>query len=595
MIRARLLLCLAWFLVGVASVRAAPNVILIVADDQGYGDMACHGNPWLKTPNLDRLHAESVCLEDYHVDPVCTPTRAALMTGRFCTRVGAWTVTEGRQVLYGDEKTMADVFVASGYRTGMFGKWHLGDSFPFAPQHRGFQDVVCHRAGGVDEIGNPTGNDYFDDIYFRNGVPEKFTGYCTEVWFREALRFIGTGGRSGQSPTTDRPRPAARPFFLYLPLNAMHSPFRVAENYWQPYAAQGIPEERAKFFGMIANFDENLGRLLDALRDAGLERDTIVIFMGDNGTAAGANGRGGLAEDGFNAGMRGKKGSVYEGGHRVGCFVRWPARLRGGVKVEQLVSHHNWLPTLIEWCGLTAPAEVRFDGRSIAPLLEGKGTKWPERTLFVQRQGNRVQKGTVERKDTDDPHWAVLTERWRLVNSELYDIAADPGQAKDIAAKHPDVVQRLFAAYESHFEDAAPRRANTLLRLGAPQENPTTLTVRDWQPTEGKVIWKPEQLSDDTLFINGFWTVHAVRAGRYAIRLSRFPDDAMQPMGASEAWLRIGDTEQRKPIDPSDVSATFHVDLPIGAMQVNTALKDARTGKERGAYHVSVRFLSVGE
>ena len=316
--------------------------------------MSCHGNPGLKTPNCDRLHAESVRLDDYHVDPVWTSTRAALMTGRYCTRVGAWTVTDGRQLLNPNEKTMGDVFAASGYRTGMFGKWHLGDPFPYAPQYRGFHDVVCHRAGGVDEIANPTGNLYFDDTYFQKGKPEKFSGYCTDIWCDEALRFIRAKD--------------VKPFFANLPLNAMQSPFTVAEKCWRPFAAQGIAEERAKFFGMIANFDENLGRLLGLLRDSGLERDTIVIFMGDNCSAAGINGKGGKGEDGFNAGMRGKKGSVYEGGHRVGCFVRWPARFKRGSKVEQLTAHRDWLPTLIELCGLKAPDGVKFAVRRIRDM-----------------------------------------------------------------------------------------------------------------------------------------------------------------------------------------------------------------------------------
>ena len=167
-----------------------PNVILIVTDDQGYGDMSCHRNPWLKTPNLDRLYAESVRLEDYHVEPVCTPTRASLMTGRYASRVGAWTVTEGRQLLKPDEVTMADVLSDSGYRTGMFGKWHLGDPWPYAPRFRGFQTVVRHLAGGIDEIGNAIGNDYFDDTYYRNGSPEQIHGYCTDVFFAECQRFI---------------------------------------------------------------------------------------------------------------------------------------------------------------------------------------------------------------------------------------------------------------------------------------------------------------------------------------------------------------------------------------------------------------------
>ncbi|MCM2375227.1 sulfatase-like hydrolase/transferase, partial [Aporhodopirellula aestuarii] len=273
-----------------ASNQTQPNVLIIVTDDQGYGDMSCHGNPWLKTPHLDRLHAESVRLQNYHVDPVCTPTRAALMTGRYSTRVGAWAVTEGRQLLRADEVTMADVFSASGYRTGMFGKWHLGDPWPYAPRFRGFQNVVRHLSGGIDEIGNPITNDYFDDTYYRDGTLDRIEGYCTDVFFEECQRFIAE--KSDQR------------FFAYLPLNAMHSPHTVDERYSAPFTAQGHSDTRAKFFGQIINFDENLGRLLDSLDTQGIADNTIVIFMSDNGTAAGVDT--GNPKDGFNAGMRGR-------------------------------------------------------------------------------------------------------------------------------------------------------------------------------------------------------------------------------------------------------------------------------------------------
>ena len=574
-----------------------PNVILIVTDDQGYGDMSCHGNPWLKTPNLDRLHAESVCLEDYHVDPVCTPTRAALMTGRYCTRVGAWAVTEGRQLLNPNEKTMGDVFAASGYRTGMFGKWHLGDPFPYAPQYRGFQEVVCHRAGGVGEIGNPTGNDYFDDTYYRNGKPEKFKGYCTDIWFDELLRFtkaarsLDSMRQPGLSSQPHKPRP----FFAYLALNAMHSPFTVAQEYSKPFLAMGHPEERAKIYGMIVNFDENLGRLLDALREWGLERNTIVIFMGDNGTAQGIGGRG--LHDGFNAGMRAKKGSVYEGGHRVACFVRWPARLKAGRRVEQLTCHRDWLPTLIEWCGLEQPANVNFDGRSIAPLLEGATKDWPETTFFVERQADQLKKGalTAHAKVRTLPQFAVLTEQWRMVNGELYDIVADPGQKRDVGAGHPDVVNRLFAAYEHWFDDVAGHGGvYTRFFIGAQEENPTAFTVRDWHPTEGRVIWKPEQLADDNLFVNGFWAVQATSAGRYQIRLSRHSQGAPKPVDASAARLKVGAVKQHKQVNRSDASVTFVVELRPGPTELQTWLTDAATGKDRGAYFVEVSLLGSG-
>ncbi|WP_236622207.1 arylsulfatase [Novipirellula maiorica] len=558
---------------GMASER--PNVILILTDDQGYGDMSCHGNPWLKTPNLDRLASQGVRLEDYHVDPACTPTRAALMTGRYSSRVGAWTTTQGRQLLNPEKVTMADVFAASGYRTGMFGKWHLGDTWPYAPRFRGFQNVVRHLAGGIDEIGNPIGNDYFDDTYHRNGVAENISGYCTDVFFEECERMISQSSE--------------QPFFVYLPLNAMHSPHTVASKYSAPFIADGHSEERSKFFGQIINFDENLGRLLECLESQQLSDNTIVIFMGDNGTAKGASGR--MPEDGFNAGMRGRKGSVYEGGHRVACFVRWPAKLESGRKIDELTSCRDWLPTLIEWCNLDVAKGTHFDGQSIAGLLEGRGDEWPDRTMVVQRQSDRP---TLELspKKYGMPHYAVMTQKWRLVDGELYDIIHDPGQKKNIAAEHSDVVGKLQSRYEKHFADVFATDANyTRFQLGAPEENPTRLTVRDWHPTEGNVIWKQEQLGDDSLAINGFWAANVVRSGQYRIRLSRFPEDAPAAMNVRDVRLKIGDIEQTRIISPNDASVVFDMELPVGETLLQSWMTDATTNKQRGAYFANIEFM----
>lgn len=285
---------------------------------------------------------------------------------------------------------------------------------------------------------------------------------------------------------------------------------------------------------------------------------------------------------------------MYEGGHRVACYVRWPARFTAGRKVEQLTAHRDWLPTLIELCGLQAPAGEKFDGRSMAPLLDGNAKSWPERTLFVDRQTDQLEMGspTAPTNAWSLPQFAVLTEQWRLVNDELYDVAADPGQKHNIAAQHPDVVKDLFAAYQKHFSDVTGQSAYTRFLIGAPEENPTLFTVRDWHPTEGRVIWKPEQLSDDTLFINGFWAVEVVRPGRYAIRLSRYPQDAEKAMGASEARLKFGDIEQTKTIAPDADAVTFEFELKEGPALLQTWLKDAASGRERGAYHISAGLVA---
>ncbi len=565
---------------------ARPNVILIVTDDQGYGDMSCHDNPWLETPNLDRLHDEGVSLDDYHVDPVCTPTRASLMSGQYCSRNGAWGVTIGRQLLNPDLPTMADIFAAGGYATGMFGKWHLGDAYPYAPRHRGFQDVVRHLAGGIDEISNPEGNNYFDDTLYRNGEPEKFEGYCTDIFFDETIRLVKENREN--------------PFFIYLATNAMHGPFTVAEQYSDRFRELGHPEDRSKFYGMIENFDENLGRLFVALEENGVDENTLIIFMGDNGTAGGVSSKN--DNGGYGGGMRGKKGSVYEGGHRVACFARWP----GGLKprtVEELTSVRDWLPTLIDLCGLEKPEGAKFDGTSIRPLLEEEAESWPDRTFFVERQDDILVKAPLKPgggKRAQYPNYAVVTEKWRLVNGELYDIENDPAQANDIAKAHPEVVQQLYADYGAWFDDVASHKSEyTRFLVGDSAENPTLLTVRDWHPTEGPVIWKKEHLFDDEKFLNGFWAIDVVADGTYEFCLSRHQDDAPHPMKAIEATIRLVDDEgseasavgESKEIQPSDTDVTFTLDLKRGPAILQTALMDEGGHRVRGAYFVTVKRL----
>jgi len=340
--------------------KKRPNVVLVMTDDQGYGDLGCHGNDVIVTPNLDKLHARSVRLTDFHVDPTCSPTRSALLTGHYSTRTGVWHTIMGRSLLGKHETTVADIFIFStnGYRTAIFGKWHLGDNYPFRPQDRGFQEVLIHGGGGVGQGPDYWGNDYFDDTYFHNGKEKKFEGYCTDVWFDGALNFIEAN--------------KSQPFFCYIPTNAPHGPYNVADKYSKPYRDKGVKGNQANFYGMVANIDENMGRLMRRLKELDLEDNTILIFMTDNGTSGGHAG-----------GMRGKKGSEYEGGHRVPFFVRWPAGgLDGPGDIGWLSAHVDVLPTLIELCGLKKPRGLAFDGTSLARLLKDKTSKWPDRTLI---------------------------------------------------------------------------------------------------------------------------------------------------------------------------------------------------------------------
>jgi len=548
-------------LAGEASRRTRPNVILVMTDDQGYGDLACLGNRVIKTPNLDKLHAESTRLTDFHVDPTCSPTRSALMTGRFSLRTGIWHTIMGRSLMRRDEVTMGDVFSANGYKTGVFGKWHLGDNYPFRPQDRGFGETLVHGGGGVGQTPDFWGNDYFDDTYRHNGVPEKQKGYCTDVWFDGAMKFIDANRN--------------RPFFCYLPTNAPHSPFRVPEKYSRMYRnKKNVPN--ANFYGMITNIDENIGRLVKKLKELDLEKNTILIFMTDNGTSAGSR-RG----KGFNAGMRAAKGSQFDGGHRVPCFIRWPGGgIEAGRDINQISAHIDLLPTLIDLCNLKRPKGVSFDGASLSPLLLKKGDAWPDRTLFVDSQ--RIEHPRKWRKS------AVMTQRWRLVNGKnLYDMEADPSQKKNVAAEHPDVVEKLRREYDGWWADVSKRFDEYCeIVIGSDRETPSRITCHDWHGRS--VPWNQGAIRKGPA-ANGFWAVEVEKDGRYEFRLRRWPLEVKdKDIEAVKARLKIADADEIIDIPDGASDATFTVQLKAGKTRMQTWLTNGN-GVSRGAYYVYVK------
>ena len=557
---------------GTRPARAArkPNVILVMTDDQGYGDLSCHGNPHLKTPNLDRLHGESTRLTDFHVSPTCAPSRAAIMTGRHNNRVGVWHTIMGRSILQRDERTMADYFNAAGYRTGIFGKWHLGDNYPYRPQDRGFQEVLVHGGGGVGQTPDFWGNNYIDDTYFHNGTPKPFAGYCTDVWFDGAMQFI------------EENRDA--PFFCYLPTNAPHHPYIVPPEFSAPFKDAGMKDDPANFYGMLANFDQNMGRLLGQLDALQLADNTIFIFMTDNGTAAGDGG-----------GMRGAKGSEYEGGHRVPCFIRWPGGgIRANADLPMLTSQTDLLPTLLELCGLKASAARPFDGISLKPWLAEPNTPEPDRAIVVDSQ--RIELPEKWRKS------AVLEKDWRLVNGEeLYDLTSDPEQKNNVASAHPDRVTRMREIYDAWWESISPAFDDFCpLVIGAMGQGPSQLNAHDWHVEQAQIPWHQKHILQG-LKGNGFWAIDVAEDGEYQFDLRRWPLETDAPINAaidggtalaiSEARIAIAGLEQSKPVNPEDRHARFTLKLNKGETRLNTTFT-GNNNEERGAYYCIVERVS---
>lgn len=562
-----------------------PNVILVMTDDQGYGDLGCHGNPILKTPELDAMHAESVRFTDFHVSPFCTPTRAALLTGNHPGYTGAYRTSSGRCMMHPDEKTVADLFAGAGYATGMAGKWHLGDNAPHRPQDRGFQDVVWHRCGGVGQASDYWGNDYFDDTYERVtpgskvGTFEAFEGYCTDVFFREGMRFIEENQEE--------------PFFLYLSLNAPHGPYYVAPEWAAPYKGNK-DVTNPNFYGMIANIDHNMGLLRKHLAKLELDENTILIFMTDNGTAAGAKFKGLDSEAllGYNAGMRGKKSSVYDGGHRVPFFIHWPkGGLTGGRDIDTIGAHIDILPTLAELCDIQVGPGYDADGLSLKTLLDGDTEAWPRTHHVVQYHG-----GAYGRALPPGPlaYSTVLTERWRLVNSDgqfLFDMDADPAQRTDVSAEHPDVVKRLRALYDPFWAKVSPRLTPVRIDLGSPAEPKTALCSQDWHMKTGNPPWNFGSIRKLPK-VTAPWLVDVKRPGRYRFTLRQWPAEANKPVIAVRAKVEIAGKQAERGVETGSKDVAFEMELPAGPTELLTYLYN-ETGEAGGAYFTDVEFIAA--
>ncbi len=531
-----------------------PNIIIILTDDQGYGDLGCHGNSRLRTPNIDRFARQSIECTHFHSSPVCTPTRASLMTGRYNYRTRAIDTYLGRAMMDPEEVTLAEMLRAAGYRTGIFGKWHLGDNYPMRPMDQGFQETLVHRGGGIGQPADlPNGSHYMNPVLLHNGRIERFRGYCMDVYTDVALRFIEGDRR--------------QPFFVYLATNTPHTPLEVADSYASPYRAMGLDDDTAHVYGMIANIDENVGRLLARLEALGHEQDTIVIFLTDNGAQQ---------RNRYSAGLRAGKGTVYDGGIRVPFFIRWPAGLKGGLQMHRIAAHIDVTPTLLDACGIPQPPGIRFDGLSLMPLLKDHSAVWPERTLYFQ-----WHRGDVPELYRD---CAARSERWKLVSHlgkgnepsiELYDMIEDPGEERNVAAASPEIVKRLRDGYEAWFRDVSSTRGYDppRIHLGAPQENPATLTRQDWRgPRAG---WNADSL--------GYWEVQVSAAGRFEVTL-RFP----AVRGDSTARFRLGGVVAAKPVRKGMTVITMdQVTIPAGAGRLEAWLEDS--GKPVGVHYVDIR------
>lgn len=484
-----------------------PNVVLIMTDDQGFGDLSIHGNPHLQTPRIDALGRSGVRFDRFYVNSFCAPTRAALMTGRYPLRTSCHGVTHNREAMRAEELTLAEALGSAGYRTGCFGKWHNGAQFPYTPIGQGFDEFLGHMSGHI--------NLYFDATLVRDSQPAKTEGYVSDVFTDEAIKFVQAN--------------KARPFFCYLAFNAPHSPYQVPDRYFEKFKAKGFDDTVAAFYGMCENIDDNVGRLLDTLDMEGLSENTIVLFLTDNGGTAGVKI--------YNSGMRGGKTSVHEGGSRVPLFMRWPAAGWKAQVVEPIVSHIDLVPTLLDLCGVEKPSGPPLDGISLRPLLEGKDDAWSKRVLFTHNPIN----------ETNRYPGAVRTQQYRLVREikgrsggssatpndrsasawQLYDMQQDPGEKHDVSAEHPDVVARLSGLYEKWYDDtSSPPPSRMPVPVGHAEQNPVEIHAPQSYHDEPLHFYSGPGFANDWLTnwtsakAKVWFDIDVVNAGTYEVELA---------------------------------------------------------------------------
>ena len=537
-----------------------PNIVLIMTDDQGWAQVGFHGNPHIRTPTLDRMAAESAEFTQFYVEPKCAPTRAALLTGRHGYRSGVVDTYLGRTLMAPEAETLAELLAADGYVTGIFGKWHLGDNYPLRPMDQGFDESLVHRGGGIGQPAGPPGNRYWDPVLEHNGQSEPYEGYCTEIFTDALIEFI----RNNRD----------RPFFGYLATNVPHAPFHVDEEYIEPYREAGLPENTARVYGMIAEFDENLDRLLNELETLRLATRTIVIFLTDNGPT----------QQTYTAGLRERKGSAHDGGTRVPFLFRWPGRVEAGRKIDRIAAHVDVVPTLLDAAGVE-DGSVQFDGVSLWPLLAGETAPgdWPDRTIYLQNH-----RGDVPQLNRNA---SARNQRWKIVQPlgkatdpmpegaafQLYDMSVDPGETNNLAEEHPEIVAEMREGYEEWFRDVSSTRGFEAVRihLGSPHEPLATLSRFDWRGDTD------DRAREDSL---GYWPVVVEQAGRYDITL-RFAGPLPAP-GA--ARLSVGEAGLAVDVPAGAESADFRaVELQAGPTRLQGRVEF--DGLVRGASFVDVR------
>jgi arylsulfatase len=488
-----------------------PNVIVIITDDQGYGDLGINGNPHVRTPVIDNFAKKSIQFTNFYVSPVCAPTRASLLTGRYSLRTGIRDTYNGGAMMATEEITLAEMLKKANYKTGIFGKWHLGDNYPFRPSEQGFDESLIHLAGGMGQVGDITtffkgDSSYFDPVLWHNNRPEAFEGYCSDIFTEQAIDFIEKNSQT--------------PFFCYLSFNAPHTPLQVPDEYYARYkdidpsegfGEDGKPfpsmteqdkEDARKVYAMVENIDDNLGKLFKKLDQLGITENTLIIFMTDNGPQ----------QRRYVGGLRDRKGSVFQGGIRVPFYLSYPAFFAGNREIEEPSAHLDLVPTLAEICNLDLPKDRTIDGRSLLPLLKNPSTTLPERSLFSYWSRGYPELYVNIALQRGDYKLIGNTDYGAPVDKfELFNVYKDPFEETNLIQVEKSKATALKTELDSIYQSLihSPNLVNQpRIILGHPAENPVILNRNDAAGERG--IWNQEE-------VYGFWRVK-IEAGNYNIK-----------------------------------------------------------------------------
>jgi arylsulfatase A-like enzyme len=485
-----------------------PNVVLIITDDQGYGDFGFTGNQHVKTPVLDKFAQESIRFSNFYVSPVSAPTRSSLMTGRYSLRTGVRDTNNGGAIMSAEEITIAEILRKAGYATGHFGKWHLGDNYPYRPIDQGFDESFMHLGGGMGQPGDITSyfkgdSSYFNPVLWHNGKRENFNGYCSDVFADQAIGFIEKSSK--------------KPFFCYLAFNAPHTPLQVPEKYYniykdidpslgfekamQPQMSEKDKEDARKVYAMVSNIDENVGKVLKKLDELGITENTVVIFMTDNGPQ----------QRRYVAGMRGLKGTVYRGGVRVPFWIRYPALKKTNIDIESTAAHIDVLPTIAGICNVSVPGDRIIDGKDLMPLITSDKNV-AERSLFFYWTRHSpelynnisLQRGKYKLVGNTDYNAPVS-------KFELFDLEKDPFEQKNIVQESPIIAASLKTDLDKQFTELVSSRNMTekmYIPAGTAFENPVILNRNDADGQWG--VWEQEEAY-------GTWRV-IFTAGNYNLK-----------------------------------------------------------------------------